>query len=111
MDLTEHVIDRFHDHIDGAMAAIESLAQGIVEASELLVQALLSEGKILCCGEGSSGLLAQHVAGSLLNRFQRERQQANGLHVAGGKSGVVGVVHVLMAFRLSASEAIAEEAP
>jgi D-sedoheptulose 7-phosphate isomerase len=73
MDLTEHVIDGFHSHIDSVMQAIETLAPAIAEASELLVQSLLNDGKILCCGEGSSGLLGQYFAGALLNRFQRER--------------------------------------
>ena len=73
MDLTEQVIDRFHHHIDSTMQAIETLAPAIADASEVLVQALLSDGKILCCGEGASGLLGQYFASALLNRFQRER--------------------------------------
>jgi D-sedoheptulose 7-phosphate isomerase len=73
MDLTEQIIDSFHDHIDSTMQAMEALAPAIGEASELVVQALLNEGKILCCGEGCSGLLSQYFAGALLHRFQRER--------------------------------------
>jgi len=73
MDLTEQVIDGFHHHIDSTMQAIETLAPAIADASELLVQTLLSDGKIFCCGEGASGLLGQYFAGALLNRFQRER--------------------------------------
>lgn len=73
MDLTEHVVDTFHRHIDSTMQAIESLSPAIVAASEALVGTLLNEGKILCCGEGGSGLLSQHFANLLLNRFQRER--------------------------------------
>lgn len=73
MELTDHVTDIFHRHIDHTMQAIESLTPNIAIASEILVSTLLSEGKILCCGEGSSGLLSQHFANALLNRFQRER--------------------------------------
>ncbi len=73
MDLTEHVVDNFHRHIDSTMQAIETLSPAIAAASELLVQALLNDGKIFCCGEGSSGLLSQHLASLLLNRSQRER--------------------------------------
>lgn len=73
MELTEHVIDIFHRHIDNTMQAIESLTPNIAVASEILVSTLLNDGKIFCCGEGSSGLLSQHFANALLNRFQRER--------------------------------------
>jgi D-sedoheptulose 7-phosphate isomerase len=65
------------------MQSIESLAPAIAEASELVVQALLNEGKILCCGEGCSGLLSQHFASALLNRFQRERPSLPALALSG----------------------------
>ena len=73
MELTEHVVDIFHRHIDNTMQAIEPLTPDIAVASEILVATLLNDGKILCCGEGASGLLSQHFASALLNRFQRER--------------------------------------
>jgi D-sedoheptulose 7-phosphate isomerase len=34
---------------------------------------LLSDGKILCCGNGGSAAQAQHFSSELLNRFERER--------------------------------------
>lgn len=73
MELTEHVIDIFHRHIDNTMQAIEPITPNIAIASEILVSTLLNDGKILCCGEGPSGLFSQHFANALLNRFQRER--------------------------------------
>ncbi|HET8711867.1 MAG TPA: SIS domain-containing protein [Spongiibacteraceae bacterium] len=73
MELTERVIDIFHRHIDSTMQAIEPLSPNIAIASEILVSTLLNDGKILCCGEGPSGLLSQYFASALLNRFQRER--------------------------------------
>lgn len=73
MELTEHVIDLFHRHIDSTMQAIEPLSSSIAVASEILVSTLLNDGRILCCGEGCSGLLSQYFANTLLNRFQRER--------------------------------------
>lgn len=73
MNSTEHIIETFHQHLDCTMQSMEALAPAIAEAAELMTHALLGEGKILCCGEGSAGLLAQHFSVSLLNRFQRER--------------------------------------
>ena len=73
MELTEHVIESFHRHIDATMQAIETLTPGIADASEILVSTLLSDGKVLCCGEGPSGLLSQYFANILMSHFQRER--------------------------------------
>lgn len=73
MNPTEHVAEIFHQHLDCTMQSMEALAPAIAEAAELMTQTLLSDGKILCCGEGSAGLLAQHFCGALLNRFHRER--------------------------------------
>ncbi len=73
MELSDYVVDTFHRHIDSTMQAIEPLSPAIAMAGEVLVSVLLNEGKILCCGEGCSGLLSQHFASLLLNRFQRER--------------------------------------
>ena len=72
-DLVSHVIDSFHNHIDAAMQAVENLAPVLADASAVLVQTLLNEGRIFCCGEGGSGLLAQQFTIALLSRYQRER--------------------------------------
>jgi D-sedoheptulose 7-phosphate isomerase len=86
MDLTEHVVDNFHRHIDNTMQAIETLSPAIAYASELLVHALLNDGKVYCCGEGSSGLLSQHFAGLLLNRSHRERPGLPAIALSGDAS-------------------------
>lgn len=91
MDLTEYAIDTFHGHVDSVMQAIETLAPAIADASAVLVQTLLSEGKILCCGEGSSGLLGQHFAGALLNRFQRERPGLPALALSGDAATLTAI--------------------
>jgi D-sedoheptulose 7-phosphate isomerase len=83
MNLTDVVIDNFHRHIDTTMQIIEELAPTIASASEVLVNALLNDGKILCCGEGCSGLLSQHFANALLNRFQRDRPGLPALALSG----------------------------
>jgi D-sedoheptulose 7-phosphate isomerase len=38
-----------------------------------MIDSLLSEGKILVCGNGGSAADAQHFSAELLNRFERER--------------------------------------
>ena len=73
MELDQHVIDLFHSNIDTTMQSLDLLAATISDCGTLLVQCLLSENKILCCGEGQSGALAQIFAATLLNRFDYER--------------------------------------
>ncbi len=83
MELSDHVIELFHGNINACMQGIESLADPIASASELLVQCLLSDHKILCCGDGISALISQHFATNLLNRFQYERPSLPALSLTG----------------------------
>jgi D-sedoheptulose 7-phosphate isomerase len=73
VDNTEQVLDLFHRHIESCMYTMESLGDMIVQASECLVESMLHEHKIICCGEGTSGLIAHHLATNLLTSFQQER--------------------------------------
>jgi D-sedoheptulose 7-phosphate isomerase len=63
----------FQGSIDTTMQANQELTPLIAHCSELLVQCLLSEHKILCCGEASNAALAQIFTSHLLNRFDYER--------------------------------------
>ncbi|WP_019531270.1 SIS domain-containing protein [Dasania marina] len=73
MDLYEYVTELFHSHIDTSMRSMEELPMTLAECGELMAQCLLSDKKILCCGEGQSGAIAQIFASHLLNRFNHER--------------------------------------
>lgn len=55
------------------MQAGETLSPLISEAANRLVNCLLQEGKILCCGNGPSAALSQLFVNNLTNRFERER--------------------------------------
>ena len=73
VDYSEQVVDLFHRHIESCMYTMEALGEAIAQASECLVESMLQEHKIICCGEGNSGLIAHHLATNLLNSFQHER--------------------------------------
>lgn len=73
MDIYQRVVEHFHRHLDATMQTMEACSPAIAELSEQLVQVLLTDNKIICCGEGSAALLAQHFAGTLLNRYHRDR--------------------------------------
>ena len=53
--LSDYVSDIFHSHIDAAMRCIDANSDSIAAASEIMVACMLSEGKILCCGDGANG--------------------------------------------------------
>ena len=73
MDLYEQVTELFHSHIDTTMRSMEELPGGIAECGQLIAHCLLSDKKILCCGEAQSGAIAQIFSSHLLNRFNYER--------------------------------------
>lgn len=49
------------------------LTTEIEQASILMVNCLLNEGKIISCGNGCSAICAQYFAVKLLNHFEQER--------------------------------------
>ena len=73
MNYQERVKQHFTASIETKMQAMEALTPFITEAADRMVQALLSEKKILSCGNGGSAGDAQHFSAELLNRFERER--------------------------------------
>jgi D-sedoheptulose 7-phosphate isomerase len=73
VDLAARVARHFSDSAQTKLAAVVALAQPIVRATEIMVAALLANGKILACGNGGSAADCQHFAAELLNRFERER--------------------------------------
>jgi D-sedoheptulose 7-phosphate isomerase len=73
IDLAARVSRHFSDSAQTKLAAIDALAPQIVRATQVMVQCLMANGKILACGNGGSAADAQHFAAEMLNRFERER--------------------------------------
>lgn len=63
----------FNDSIQTLITAADTLNGVIAKASEMMVQALLNNHKILCCGNGGSAADAQHFSAEMLNRYEAER--------------------------------------
>ncbi len=55
------------------MASNSKLLEATKKASEICIQALQSERKILLAGNGGSAADAQHIAGELVSRFAFDR--------------------------------------
>ncbi|MBH9311285.1 phosphoheptose isomerase [Pseudomonas aeruginosa] len=73
MDMQHRIRQLFQASIETKQQALEVLPPYIEQASLVMVNALLNEGKILSCGNGGSAGDAQHFSSELLNRFERER--------------------------------------
>jgi D-sedoheptulose 7-phosphate isomerase len=73
MDLIARISQQFSDSAQTKLQAVDALAAPIAQAIETMVHCLMSNGKILACGNGGSAADSQHFAAELLNRFEKER--------------------------------------
>lgn len=73
MDIQDRIIANFHSSIDSQATASEMLPPLIEHASALIVNCLITDNKILTCGNGGSAALAQHFASEMLNRYEKDR--------------------------------------
>ncbi len=73
MDFIQRVKRNFNESIQVKTDARERLAPLIADAAELMTNCLLSDKKILSCGNGGSAADAQHFAAEMINRFEMER--------------------------------------
>jgi D-sedoheptulose 7-phosphate isomerase len=69
--------ERIANHITESVATLQSVAEQLGECIEAaavtITDCLLSDGKILCCGNAGSAAHSQHFASLMLNGFEQER--------------------------------------
>lgn len=73
MNITNLIKAEIAASINTKLAVQETLMSPILAAGQLLVDALQSGNKILCCGNGGSASDAQHFAAELVGRYVDER--------------------------------------
>ncbi len=73
MTLTKRISKHFDDSAEIKLQSKKVLAKPIGDAAQAMVNCLMSDGKILICGNGGSAADAQHFAAELMNRFEVER--------------------------------------
>lgn len=73
MTLQDKVANHFAESIQTKQDASSSLTELIAYGSQKMVEALVNDKKILCCGNGGSAGDAQHFSSEMLNRYERER--------------------------------------
>jgi len=75
MDHIPRIRAHFADSAQLKLDAVEGLAPQLARAADLLATCLLSDGKILACGNGGSAADAPHFAAEMIGRFERERPE------------------------------------
>jgi D-sedoheptulose 7-phosphate isomerase len=73
IDLIARINQHFTESANLKLEAVKALADPLRRAAERMVQCLMSEGKIMACGNGGSAADAQHFTAELLNRFEMDR--------------------------------------
>lgn len=93
MDMQHRIRQLFTDSIETKTRAMDVLGPPIEQASQLMVNALLSERKILSCGNGGSAGDAQHFSSELLNRFERERPSLPAIALTTDSSTITSIAN------------------
>jgi len=73
MDFYQIIAGKFQANIEAISISVDSMAGPIERATHLMTNALLTDRKIITCGNGPDAALAQLFTCSLLNRFENER--------------------------------------
>lgn len=73
MDLIGRISKHFDDSAQTKLQVKDALVRPIADSARALVDCLMSDGKILACGNGGSAADSQHFAAELVNRFEMER--------------------------------------
>ena len=73
MPLQNHILSSYLAQVEALSEAAEELAEPIARSAEMMVESLMSEGKILACGQGGSEFLARLFAALLCQQHQLER--------------------------------------
>ncbi len=71
--MIDKIKNAFTESIQIKIDAADTLPDTIARAGDMMVRCLIEGGKILTCGIGGSGALAQQFSASMLNRYDRER--------------------------------------
>lgn len=73
MSAEQRITDFFHASIAAKQDTLERMRPALLNAGQLMAEALDSGYKILSCGNGGSSGDAQHFSSELINRFERDR--------------------------------------
>jgi D-sedoheptulose 7-phosphate isomerase len=73
MSSIERILENFESSSRLIQETAESLSAPISQAADQIVHCLMSDGKVLACGNGGSAATTQKWVSEMVNRFERER--------------------------------------
>lgn len=92
MSDSKHRIEQIFLHsLETQQKSMEVLPQLILQGGQMIVNCLLTEGKVLCCGNGASAGNAQVFVSKLLNRFERERPSLPALSLSADTFSITSI--------------------
>lgn len=94
MDQYEVIAKHFQGTIETVAMSVDSLADAIDRASQLMTTALLQDRKIITCGNGPDAALAQLFASNLVGHFDQERPALPALALTVDGPGLTAIAEV-----------------
>jgi len=91
MDYYQIIADNFESTIQTIAMSVDQLAEPIARASQLMVEALLEDRKILTCGNGVDAALAQLFSSLLLSRYEYERPALPAIALTGDCASLTAI--------------------
>lgn len=93
MELTSRISAHFEQSGQLKLELAHLLAKPIAQAAQLIANALLTEKKILACGNGGSAANAQYFASRMLNRYEMERPSLAAIALCGDSSTMTSIAN------------------
>lgn len=84
--LSERIYTLFRESVEAKMEVGEALTPKLESASQMIVEALLNEKKVLVCGNAASAAIAQIFTSSMIDRFEKERPSLPAVWLGSGVS-------------------------
>ncbi len=72
--MIEEIKNQFNQNIELHKKAEEQLSPLVLQAGEMITEALKKGNKLLLCGNGGSAADSQHLAAEFVGRFKKERK-------------------------------------
>ena len=89
--LPERVAAHFAQSIEATQEADDILSSPTAQAAIMMLQCLMSDGKVLACGNGGSAADAQHFAAEMTGRFEKERMELAALALTTDTSAITAI--------------------
>jgi len=91
MDYYQIIADNFQSTIETIAMSVDDLATAIERGSQLMSTALLTDRKIIACGNGVDAALAQLFVCNLLNRFEQDRPALPAISLAADNASMTAI--------------------